>query len=63
MYNRGGIVSRIAQEIIERHQLKELFADTEYKRGWHRGYWEGIKDCMDIECKERTLVRLNKGGI
>jgi hypothetical protein len=55
-------VSDIAKHIIKRHQMKEQSTDDPYQKGWHRGYWEGISDCLEIECKEdeRTPVWLAK---
>ena len=55
-------MSDIAKHIIEKHQLKEKLATDPYKVGWHRGYWEGIRDCLEIECKEdeRTPIWLAK---
>jgi len=45
-------MSDAARKIIEKHKSKELLATDPYYKGWHKGYWEGIRDCLEIECKE-----------
>ena len=48
-------MEREVDRVIAKHMKKEAMEVDPYKKGWHRGYWEGIKDCLEIECRqERT---------
>ena len=47
-------MSKAAHEVIAKHMKKEALEVDPYKKGWHRGYWEGVKDCLSIEGRERN---------